>query len=79
LLACAQDFVYVMVKEWDIMFVLHHVAVLAILVTSMLTKAAGRICIFGLALGEATNVFQNSTPPPPRTHITLCRGRSLSG
>jgi hypothetical protein len=54
-----QDFIYMLVKEWDTTFVLHHAAVLLFLVSSRLSGRAGRVCVAGLAMGEMTNPLQN--------------------
>jgi hypothetical protein len=55
-----QDWAYIVVKEWDITFFLHHTAVLCFLAASHISGAAGRVCAVGLSMGEATNVLQNT-------------------
>ena len=55
-----QDFVYMALKEYDTMFMGHHVIVLTFLFASHISGTAGRICALGLSMGEATNVAQNT-------------------
>jgi hypothetical protein len=54
-----QDFIYMLVKEWDHVFVLHHILVMLFLISSRLSGRAGRVCVAGLAMGEITNPLQN--------------------
>lgn len=54
-----QDFIYMLVKEWDTTFVMHHVLVMLFLISSRLSGRAGRVCVAGLAMGEMTNPLQN--------------------
>ena len=54
-----QDFIYMLLKEWDTSFVMHHMLVLSFLISSRLSGRAGRVCVAGLAMGEMTNPLQN--------------------
>ena len=49
-----QDFLYIVLKEFDFTFFMHHFAVLMFLIASRLSGSAGKICTVGLALGEVS-------------------------